>query len=450
MNTGHLWTKEKEESLQKDYANRPFRQSKRAFAKANAGKYGVSFHAIRAKLKELETRQPRDNKQEVPLDVKDGEASYEQGDNFINVVCASRRMMSVEEIIEQFGIDLAKWEVKRFEVKTSEGYRKDREVYWKVRNGTVIEGDVNDTGKMLVVPLFHIRVSFVKKVSEIRARDIVSDIKEDALNYAPQYSKIKYPKISDGLMYEIAMPDIHFGRLSWGEESGVDYDIKIAAEAVNRVLDELLSYARGYPIERILLPIGNDFFNVNSKTNTTVAGTPQQEDTRGQKTFREGRKLAISMIEKCSQIAPVDVLIIKGNHDEEKVFYMGDALYCWFHNSPDITIDNEARGRKYYSYGTNLIGFTHGSEERLDKLPLLMALEVPDMWAKSTYREFHIGHKHQKFDTSESGIVVRILRSTVAPDAWTTSKGFVGGLRAGEAFLWDKKKGLRGQFTATP
>jgi len=160
--------------------------------------------------------------------------------------------------------------------------------------------------------------------------------------------------------------------LTWEEESGANYDIKIARKVVHAALDQLLDYAARYDVEKIVFPFGNDYFNVDNKLNTTTHGTPQQEDTRWQKTFRLGRLLAVEMIDKCSVLAPVDVLIIPGNHDEERSFYLGDALECWYHKNRNVMVNNKAMKRKYYPFGVNLIGFTHGYHEKYDKLPAMM------------------------------------------------------------------------------
>lgn len=376
--------------------------------------------------------------------------SYQEDGENIHVVVTSRRMLTKEEVIEQFKVDTDQWEVDSFEVNTSEGYRKDRKVKWEVENGTVLYGSVKDTGRMLIVPLYHIKVKFHRKSEEIRVRSAVEDMKEDAVNYAPKYPKIKYPKVRNPHLYEIDLPDIHFGRLTWAEESGKDYDIQIAEKYVKSVLTQLLEYSKVFETSKILLPIGNDFFNVNSKTNTTVSGTPQQEDTRWSKTFRRGRELVVWMVEACSAIAPTDVLIIKGNHDEEKIFYLGDALFSWFHADPNVHVDNSATARKYYPYGKNLIGFTHGDREKIATLQSIMPGEVPELWAASTYREWHLGHVHRKFEVlEENGVVVRQLRSLVEHDAWTYQTGYTKALGAGESFVWDKD-GLVAQFTATP
>ena len=381
-------------------------------------------------------------------------SSYEEGNNFINIVCSSKRILSQDDIIKQFNVDLDVWEVASFKIKTSEGYRKDKTIEWHIHQGE-LDGDVSDSGKMLVVPLFHVELKLNKKIKITVAKDAISNMLEDAKKFAPSYPKINYKKYNDEHLYEIDLPDLHFGRLTWAEESGEDYDIKLAQRAVDSVIDQLIINASNYHIGKILLPFGNDFFNTDNKFNTTTRGTPQDEDTRYQKTFRRGRELAVSIIDKCSTIAPVDVVIIAGNHDEERSFYLGEALECWYHKNPNVDINNSARIRKYYLFGNSLIGFAHGYSEKLSNLPLVMAVEEPELWAKSKYREWHTGDKHHKTDIIYSanegnGIVVRILRSLAPADAWTFSKGLTGTIRSAESFLWAKDRGLVAQFTAMP
>jgi hypothetical protein len=395
---------------------------------------------------------PATTKKERPLE-KDNTSKVEYTDDSIHVIQASPRIMSQQELMEAYGIDPKKWRVEKYIIRTSEGYRKDRSVSWHVENGNVIQGDVEDSGKMLVVPLYHMELRLVRKEKEIKARDAIEIQIKDARKFAPKYPKIEYVPHDHGMLYEIAMPDIHFGRLTWHEETSNDYDIKIAKTVVRAALSRLLQYTGGYDVDRILLPIGNDFFNVNSKSNTTVGGTPQDEDTRWQKTFRAGRMLMVEVIDACAAIAPVDVLLIPGNHDEEKLFYLGDALASWYHNSNNVSINNEARSRKYYDFGKVLLGFTHGDTTMMKKLPNVMQFEVPQLWGNSLYREWHTGHWHHKSDLlmevdEQVGITMRILRSLVPEDAWTFGKGLVGSLRAAEAFLWHPNDGLVAQFTA--
>lgn len=364
------------------------------------------------------------------------------------------RIMSDDDLLDFLGVDRSEWRIVKVIYGKSEGYRKDRKVSWHVVDGKVVSGDVEDSGDLLIKPLFSVKVYLERKVEEKKAESEVEFIKRQATTYAPKYRKIKYQKSKDGYMYEIAMPDLQLGRMVQEQEAGAASDPDLYVSIAEKAINKLLSYSELYKINKILFPIGNDFFDSNTADNTTAHGTPQRDDPRWQRTYELGKRVIIQAVEQMSQIAPVDVLIVKGNHDEERIFYFGDTLASWFHRNPDVTVDNRPMGRKYYRYGNVLIGFAHGYYERPVSLDGLMAYEVPDLWAKSKYREWHLGDKHHKKDMllktneHENGVVVRILRSLAPPSVWEYDKAFVGSLKAAEAFLWSASDGLTAQFTA--
>jgi uncharacterized Zn finger protein (UPF0148 family) len=360
------------------------------------------------------------------------------------------RIMSDDELLKFLKVDRSQWTITKVVYGKSEGYRKDRQVEWDVRDGKVTYGRVRDTGKLLIKPLFSVKVYLEKKVNEIAARNETEWIKKEATAYAPKYKLIKRPKQKDAYLYEILMPDLQLGRLVLEEEAGAASSPDLYIKKAEKAIGELLAIP--YPIERILFPIGNDFFNSNTAEGMTVHGTPQRDDVRWQRTYMLAKHMMINAVESMTTIAPVDILIIKGNHDEERIFYFGDTLASWFHKNPNVTIDNRPIGRKYYSYGKVLLGLAHGYYERDTKLDALMAHKVPDLWAKSVYREWHLGDKHHKKDTLiktdefENGVMVRIFRSLADPSVWEFDKGFDGSLRAAEGLLWHKERGLKAQF----
>jgi hypothetical protein len=372
--------------------------------------------------------------------------------NIAEVSAIVPRIMSDKDLLKFLDVDMSEWRITKVVYGKSEGYRKDRRVEWEVRDGKVIHGSVDDSGQLLIKPLFSVKVWLEKKVQEIAARNEVELIKKEATAYAPKYKLIKRPKQKDAYLYEIAMPDLQLGRLVMAEEAGAASSPDLYVKKAEQALQELLEVP--YPIEKILFPIGNDFFNSNTAEMMTKHGTPQQDDVRWQRTYMLGKRMVIQAVETMTQIAPVDVVIIKGNHDEERIFYFGDTLASWFHNNPNVTVDNRPIGRKYYQYGKVLLGLAHGYYERDSKLDALMAHKVPDLWAASRYREWHLGDKHHKKDTliktdeMENGVMVRIFRSLADPSVWEFDKGFDGSLRAAEGLLWHKERGLKAQFTA--
>lgn len=403
------------------------------------------------RARKARNEKPTEKQDEFTSSESNGKSTFRTDGENIFVSYVDDHVPSIEEVMEKYSVNQDEWKVASFEVTDWQMGRKDihKDLSWV---DGVVDGYVKDSGMINRVWLHRINVKFARKTEEIRTNGVLEELIADAKEYAPVYKKINYPEYdySDGLLYEMAILDAHLGRLSWHEESGEDYDLKLAEKSIYSVVEKMLSHAKNYPVSRILLPWGNDLMNVDNMFNTTTKGTPQQEDTRWQKTFRKVRQLSVNIIESCSQIAPVDVLIIAGNHDRQRMFYLGDSLESWFNNNPNVSIDNLATLRKYYLYGKTLLGFTHGSDEGLKRLPMLMPLEVPELWAKSNYREWHTGDKHRKYDTSEDGVVIRILRALTPPDAWTTSKGFAGSLRSAESFLWSHEDGLVAQFVVKP
>lgn len=246
--------------------------------------------------------------------------------------------------------------------------------------------------------------------------------------------------------------DLHLGKLAWGEETGEDYDFDIAKKRFEIAVEDLIAKASGYKASRILFPLGNDLYNSDRALPfaQTTAGTPQMDDTRWQKLFREGHILMTNAIQRLAIIAPVDVVMVFGNHDYERTYYLGEVLSAVFLNHPNVTINNGPKSRKYYRWGCCLLGLTHGDKERTQELPLIMAQEAKEDWSTTWYREWFLGHLHhkQKYITQESkdyrGVRVTFLTSPSSADAWHYSKAYTGAIKGAEGFIFNDKEGLIG------
>lgn len=258
-------------------------------------------------------------------------------------------------------------------------------------------------------------------------------------------------KVPNSLL-EISVPDLHIGKMAWDKETGEDYDIEIAVKRFKETIDTFIGRVDLGVIERILLPLGNDLLNVDNKMNTTTMGTPQSSDSRFGKIFRTVKSLMVETIDKLSAIAPVDVLIIPGNHDEATMFTLGELLDAWYRESTKVKVFNSPKLRKYYEFGKNMIAFTHGDKEKHADLGLIMAHEEPAMWGRTKYREVHLGHLHKsksiQYTTGDEfpGFKIRILPSLSGTDAWHYAQGYLSA-KAAKAFLWDKEQGLITEYT---
>ena len=267
------------------------------------------------------------------------------------------------------------------------------------------------------------------------------NLKEDLLDYIKTRSvkvpKVNYKKSKDPICYEISLPDIHYGKIT-------DEPMETIEKHYIKAIMDLHKKADGLEIDRFLLPVGNDGLNSEGMSRATTKGTPQQDNMRWRESFRGYWHLVSKAIDYLAQFAPVDVIVIQGNHDFERMFYAGEVLDAIYKNNKNVTIDNGLDSRKYYEYGINMIMFTHGDKEKTQELPLLIATEQPAMWSRAKVREVHCGHRHKEMLNEYMGTKVRFIPSICSNDAWHKTQGYVGTLRCGQAFIWNKNRGLEG------
>lgn len=270
--------------------------------------------------------------------------------------------------------------------------------------------------------------------------DIVTEFFED---FTPRYKGPVIPPrfVENGYMLEVPIVDLHLGKLAWAGETGNNYDHKIAEECFMYIINDTVSRVRDRNIEKILFPVGNDFFNFDTIEGATTAGTLQNNDLRWQKLFTKGLELLIRGIDILSTIAPVHVINVPGNHDKMTSYYAVVCLSCWYKDSQHVYVDTSPLSRKYVEFGKCLIGYTHLDKEK-KRIEGNMQYEAAEAWGRTLFREWHGAHLHSEHVKEVNGIKIRNLSAVTGTDAWHYENGYVGALRTHQSFLWDKERGL--------
>ena len=271
---------------------------------------------------------------------------------------------------------------------------------------------------------------------------------EDVRGYSPVVAKIKRNITNkDNHLLMFNLYDLHLDKVAWHEETGHNYDSKIATELAMSAAVDIIGKAQGFNIEKVLIPIGHDFFNsdYSHPFPRTTKGTPQQSDLRWQDAFRKGRQLCMNLIEMFKQVGDVDIVMVPGNHDEERSFYLVDALAMRYYNDENVNVMESPKARKYYTYGDNLIGLAHDGKPA--NLSSLMALEAPNMWAASKFRYFKLGHLHHeknfisKSTEDHMGVIIEFLPSITATDAWHFKNEYIGAQRRARGDVFKERDG---------
>lgn len=367
----------------------------------------------------------------------------------------AENVLTLDDLLKATQVDLELWEVERFIINKYE-------VGMKLKDGEIIDLGTRKewvtTQHTVKRPLWQIKAWFRAKPQHVRTmQELRKGLLEDIRNEQRVDFHLAFPRNRASYLFEFSPFDLHLGKLCWGDETVANYDVEAGEELFNASLEFLLEKAlrlANGTLDRVLCVFGNDAMHVDSKRMQTTAGTPMDFDSRYIKVYRRLIAIHRRAVEILRQVAPVDITVVPGNHDELTAFHMGEVLATRYEDVKHVTVDNGPSLRKYYEYGVNAFGFTHGDAEKVSELPLLMARERPAMWSRCPSREWHIGHKHisEKWEAnrrpmleqdlaSDKGIRIRRLTSLSAHDAWHTKHAYTD-RRACEAFLFHKEAGF--------
>lgn len=336
------------------------------------------------------------------------------------------KVRSLADLIRICEIDTTEWEVERYVANKWEMGYKDK------------------AQAAHTLPLFQIKAWLKRKVAVMDARAEIAALIEELALPTRKVPTIIRTRDEAPYMLEPSIPDLHMGKLAWKEETGhANYDSKIAATLYLKALDTLIARTASFKFERVVFPIGNDFFNADNLQNTTTRGTVQDADSRFQKSFRAGRRVAMEAIDRLRSIAPVvDIFIVPGNHDSLSSWFLGEVLDAIYQRTHGVTVHNQPTSRKYVEYGKNMILLTHGDTGKRQNYPQIMAAEQPQLWGRTLHKEAHTGHLHHLRVQEHHGVKVRMSPALCSADAWHANNQYVGNARGAEAFVFHREEGV--------
>lgn len=355
------------------------------------------------------------------------ETKFEDNGSDGSLTSRSHRIKTVDDLIAHCKVDLNYW-------------KPDRVVINKWEVGAKVEDVV------ITEELFQVKVWLKRHDEAISATGVADLFKKLVKGHVPK--KLIRPPVrrtQKKYMLELGCAgDLHLGKLAHAPETrGRDYDCKIATSLYRDAVDTILGKAPQSEIEKILVVLGSDQFHTDSMANQTTAGTPQDYDGRFPKVYKLGCEMSVEAIDKALSIAPVQLVVVQGNHDNLTSWHLGEFLRAWYRNHKHVTIDNRPTSRHYVQYHANLLGLVHGnSRKEIKSLSRIMAHECRDIWSSVRHTEWHVGHVHHQSTTEDIGCVTRTLSALCSADKWHSDSGYVGSKQAAQGFLWHKERGM--------
>jgi len=230
--------------------------------------------------------------------------------------------------------------------------------------------------------------------------------------------------VLDDLLCDYTIGDAHLGMLAWAEEAGDDWNLEDGVQIMRRAMSHLVD---GAPQAKtaFILDVG-DYTHADNQDNET-AKSKNKLDVDG----RWAKVLNVAVYAMCDLI---DMALEKhetvlyraavGNHNTHNATMMAVAMKMRYMNEPRVVVLDSPAMHNYYQFGCNLLADTHGHTTRADNLPLLMAVDRPDMWASTTNRVFRTGHVHHLSQKEYPGCSVITYRTLAPKDAWHAGEGY--------------------------
>lgn len=351
----------------------------------------------------------------------------------------STSIRTLEEALEVADVDMDLWEVERHVINS-----------WDV-SMKIKQEDGTDTTK--TVTNYQVKVWLKPRIKAPLKEAIEELIKE--IPSLPCLKRSPIPTSKFAL--ELCPFDAHIGKLAWAKETGQkDYDLQIALKGYTDAIAYNLEYSTNFEVSKIFFIIGQDLLHIeNYQHKTPLAGHELDTDSRFIKIYTGIKKATIQAVRMCTEVAPVEVVWIPGNHDMHASFFLTEILGAAFSQDKWISVDNAPKWRKAKIWGNLLVAWTHDASGNKAK-PTINNLPQfwPELWGQSKYREWHCGHKHKKHEEkyyptlTVGGTIIRQIPTMSEIDAWHYQNLFTDAVPACESFVWTEDAGVVAHYTA--
>ena len=265
-------------------------------------------------------------------------------------------------------------------------------------------------------------------------------------NYKPTNILVtKIPNFKDVVNVEISLSDYHLAKRTVDGDNSIEARAKRYLDVAQSLINKVVS---NYHIDTVILPISNDFFHTDNYQHQTTQGTPQDTIMDYSEEYELGFSILVDTINMLRQYAShVVVVLVQGNHDRTKSFYLAHALDVFFKETHDVDFIREHSVVKGITLGNTFIGWHHGNC-KIEDLPLLFAThpQYSQAFGNAKYREVHTGDKHHYMAKEIKGVRIQQMPSLSGIDRWHLDNNYVHSVRAALALVYDVELGKVAEF----
>jgi len=304
------------------------------------------------------------------------------------------------------------------------GYSPDHDMTRTVPDGFNVRGVstyYNSEGK--------VSGQWVKSnADDTRRESIMRESIEALKDEIPKNNLIPAPPLgNDDLLNCYVITDYHMGMLSWGEETGADWDISIAEELLIKWFKQAI--AQSPNSNKAVFAQLSDFLHFDGMDAVTPASRHLLDvDSRFAKLVRTAIRVIRQVIDMLlAKHQQVHVLMLDANHDPVSQIWLREIFSMFYENEPRITVDTSPNPYNAYEFGLNALFFHHGHKKGVGNVSDVFVSKYREMYGRTKFAYAHLGHLHS-IDVKENNLmIVEQHRTLAAPDAYSARGGWLSG-----------------------
>jgi hypothetical protein len=260
------------------------------------------------------------------------------------------------------------------------------------------------------------------KASKLRA------IFDGFIEQIPKAKPVNAPTVAQNdLLNCYVITDYHLGMLSWGEETGDDWDTNIAEELLVNWFATAIKQAP--KAETAVFAQLGDFLHWDGMDAVTPASKHLLDaDTRFQKLVRVAiRVMRVVISRLLAKYPKVHIIAAEGNHDPASSIWLREWLSAFYADDPRVTVDVSPDPYYCVEHGKTSLFFHHGHKRKPTNVDAVFTSKFRDVFGRTKHSYAHLGHMHHRHQLETNLMVVEQHRTLAASDAYASRGGWISG-----------------------
>jgi hypothetical protein len=221
------------------------------------------------------------------------------------------------------------------------------------------------------------------------------------------------------------LSDIHIGALSWGEETGANWDINIATRTIVEAFKYQIECSS--PAKHGFFCQLGDALHYDSMFSVTpTSGHVVDADSRPHKMVRAAIHIFRSVIDMLlAKHDTVTVLHASGNHDLFSSIWLQETFAALYANNPRCQVVVNPSPYYAFKHGRTFLGVHHGHKANMQKLiEIFGGKRYWEMKGDCRMAYIHTGHRHHREVKEFNGGIVEMHQTLAAPSSHESNGGY--------------------------